>query len=248
MGKGARVIAISEFVADYALRTYGVAPDKLRVIPRGVDIDRFDPAKVDAGRIETLRTAWNIKKDTRVILMPGRLTRWKGQLVLVRALTQMRRRDFACVIVGGGIDSAFGQEVAKEIRQAGLQDNIAIFDTCRDMPAAYALADIVCVPSTRPEGFGRVVIEAQAMGTPVIATDHGGAKETVIQGETGWLVAPGDAGALAGAIEEVLSLSTERREILAERASAHIRAHFTTRDMTEKTLAVYRQVLKKAST
>jgi glycosyltransferase involved in cell wall biosynthesis len=243
MAGGARIIAISDFVADYAQNTYGVARESLRVIPRGVDIEKFEPSRVTAERIEALRRAWNLSDNISVILMPGRITRWKGQSVLVQALAKINRRDFVCVIVGSGKDSAYGQELLREIRQAGMDRNIALFDTCRDMPAAYALASMVIVPSTRPEGFGRVVIEAQAMGAPVIASNHGGARETVIQGQTGWLTRPGDAEDLAQAIRNVMLLTPSQRQSHAMRARAHIHAHFTTADMTAKTLAVYRELL-----
>ena len=245
MAKGARVIAISAFVADYAERTYGVARDRMRVIARGVDMAAFDPQKVTPERVEALRQAWNLREGMPLILLPGRLTRWKGQSVLVRALAQMKRRDFMCVIVGGGKKTRYGQELAREIAQAGLAANVAIFDTCRDMAAAYCLADIVVVPSTRPEGFGRVVIEAQAMGAAVVASNHGGAKETVVPGETGWLTAPGDAGELAAALEKIMGLSPAARGALAARAMAHIRQNFTVETMTAKTLAVYRELLQK---
>ena len=247
MAKGARVIAISDFVADYAARTYGVTKNILRVVPRGVDIEIFDAQKVEASRIEALRSAWNLKDHKNTILLPGRLTRWKGHLVLVRALALLKQRDFVCVIVGGGKDTPYGLEVAREIKKAGLENNVVLFDTCRDMPAAYCIADVVVVPSVRPEGFGRVVIEAQAMGVPVIAANHGGAKETVIQGKTGWLTTPGDAEELARTIESVLSLSPKEREAYAARAVAHIRKHFTTASMTSKTIEIYRELLHKSA-
>jgi glycosyltransferase involved in cell wall biosynthesis len=192
-----------------------------------------------------LRRAWNLQADTPVILMPARLTRWKGQLVLVKALARLQRRDFLCIIVGGGRESRFGLELAQAIKQENLTQNVAIFDTCRDMPAAYSLADVVVVPSTRPEGFGRVVIEAQAMGAPVIATRHGGAMETVIPGETGWLTAPNDVEELAQALDRALSLSPHARQTISARATTHIRTQFTTANMTGKTLAVYRELLQK---
>lgn len=245
MGKGARVIAISDFVAEYAERTYGVARDVMRVIPRGVDIEKFDPERVSPERIEALRRAWNLTGRMPVILMPGRITRWKGQSVLVKALAHVGRRDFVCVIVGDGKDSRYGKELAQEIEKARLGKNVTIVDTCRDMPAAYCLADIVVVPSTRPEGFGRVVIEAQAMGAAVIASNHGGARETVVQGKTGFLTAPGSIGELTEALDRVLAMSPDERRALATRAIAHIRTNFTTEAMTSKTLAVYRELLQK---
>jgi lipid-A-disaccharide synthase len=244
MAKGERVIAISDFVADYAERTYGVPRDVMRTIPRGVDIESFEPSRVAHERIDALRQTWNLPQNIPVILMPGRLTRWKGQSVLVQALALINRRNFVCIVVGGGKDSVYGQEVLRDIQQSGLEKNVVLFDTCRDMPAAYALADIVVVPSTRPEGFGRVVIEAQAMGTPVIASNHGGAKETVIPGETGWLTAPGSSEDLANAIRKVMLMTPDERHVHGIRARKHIHAHFTTANMADKTLAVYRELLQ----
>jgi lipid-A-disaccharide synthase len=245
MGKGERVIAISEFVADYAVRTYGVPQDILTVVPRGVDTDTFDPDKVAPERVDALKKAWGLEKRGPVILLPGRLTRWKGHLVLIRALAKLKRRDFLCLIVGGGKGGDYGKEISAEIEKRDLEKNVAVFDTCSDMAAAYLLADVVVVPSTRPEGFGRVVVEAQAMGVPVVATNHGGAKETVIQGKTGWLTAPGDAEELAEALETVLSLSPAERQAYAALAKKNIRDHFTTASMTSKTLEIYRELLQK---
>ncbi len=245
MAKGARVIAISEFVADYARRTYGVPENILRLIPRGVDIESFNPEKVGPSRIEGLRRQWNVPEGKPLILMPARLTRWKGQLVLVHALAQLKDRDFLCVIVGGGKDTPYGKELAQAIAKASLNHKIVLYDTCRDMPAAYCLASLVVAPSTRPEGFGRTVIEAQAMGTPVIATSHGGARETVIEGETGWLTPPNDEKALAQAIDFVLAMPMQEKAAFGERARAHIKANFTTELMTLKTLSVYRELLKE---
>ncbi len=243
MARGLRVIAISDFVGEYAQKTYGVLAEKLRVIPRGVDIEQFDPAAVSADRIATLRQEWHLPEGKPVIMLPGRLTRWKGQLVLIDALAKLGRRDITCAIVGGGSKS-FRQEIEQAADKRGLGALVHVYENCRDMPAAYMLADIVVSPATRPEGFGRVIAEAQAMGRPVIATDHGGARETIIPGKTGWLVAPGNAEALAKAIDEALALKPEEREAMAAQSIAHIRQNFTTKAMTDATLAVYRELLQ----
>jgi glycosyltransferase involved in cell wall biosynthesis len=125
---------------------------------------------------------------------------------------------------------------------------VEIVDECRDMPAAYMLADVVVSASTSPEGFGRVVVEAQAMGRPVVATNHGGARETVEPGRTGWLVPPGDARALADAIAEALRLTPEERIAHAARAADHVRRNFDTATMAARTLDVYQEVLFPAAT
>jgi len=125
----------------------------------------------------------------------------------------------------------------------GLGPVVQMVDDCRDMPAAFMLADVVVSASTEPEGFGRVIVEAQAMGRPVIATDHGGARETVVPGRTGWLVPPGDARALAEAISEAMKLGPEARIAHAEGAIEHVRRHFNAVSMAARTLQVYDEVL-----
>ena len=115
------------------------------------------------------------------------------------------------------------------------------------MPAAYMLADVVVSASSNPEGFGRVIVEAQAMGRPAIATDHGGARETIVPGITGWLVPPRDPAALAAAIDEALSLAADERQQLAERSIAHIAARYTGEAMCAATIGVYEELLFRHS-
>ena len=241
MAKGERVIAISHFVANHVVDTYRVPRAILRVIPRGVDIAQFDTASVNPARIIALRQAWRLDPQRPVIMLPGRISGWKGHDILIAAVAQLHNPALQVILVGGG-DRAGMQDIDRLIDQHGLGAQIKQVDTCRDMPAAYLLADIVVSPATRPEGFGRVIIEAQAMGRLVIATGHGGACETIIPGETGWLVPPRDATALANAIREALALPPEQKTYRTARAVAHIREHFTTKAMTDATLAVYREL------
>ena len=114
------------------------------------------------------------------------------------------------------------------------------------MPAAYMLADVVVSASTDPEAFGRVAAEAQAMGRPVIATDHGGARETVLPGKTGWLVPPGDPSALVDALDEALAMTAEQRSSMACNAIGHVNLNFSRTKMCAETLQVYREVLNTA--
>lgn len=244
MAKGARVIAISNYVGEHAARVYGVGEDRLRVIHRGVDISYFDPSKIDANRQDALKHFWPWHEGRRTIVLPGRLTRWKGHAVLIEALALARQPNIQCFFVGSG-DDAYRYELERLISQHHQHGVIHIVDNCNDMPAAYSLADVVISASTRPEGFGRVIIEAQAMGCPVIVTNHGGARETVEQGVNGWLVPPHDAQALATAITKALSVSQKERTHMTEHAIAHILTHFTTSIMTDRTLAVYDEVSRE---
>jgi glycosyltransferase involved in cell wall biosynthesis len=129
------------------------------------------------------------------------------------------------------------------IERLGLIGMFRIIDGCNDMPAAYMLSNLVISASTDPEGFGRVIVEAQAMGRPVIATDHGGARETIMPGLTGWLVPPGDPPALAETIREVLSLDGGERAAFARRAMSHIASSYTRDMMCARTIDVYEELL-----
>ena len=244
MTRGERVIAISNFIASQIQETYHVAPEKIRVIHRGVDLAEFDPLRVTDERMIHFAGRWRLPDGMKIILLPGRLSRWKGQRVLIEALKRLGRRDVSCLLLGAGQGhGAYQRRIEAQIKRARLQDVVRILDHCPDMAAAYKLSDVVVSASTRPEAFGRVVAEAQAMGRPVIATDHGGTLETVIRDETGWLVPPGDPDALAAALDKALSLDGAARERLAQRAMAHIRQHFTNDEMCQKTLAVYAEVM-----
>jgi len=245
MARGDRVIAISDFIGRQIVTRYGVDADRVRVIPRGVDVALFDPAAVTGRRVIQLSEQWRVPDDASVVMLPGRLTRWKGHLVLIEALARLEdRAGLRCILVGSEQGrTGYVAEIKAEIARRGLDSMVQIAGESRDMPAAFMLADVVVSASTEAEGFGRVIAEAQAMGRPVIATDHGGARETVIPGKTGWLVPPGDASALAQALREALAMDRRAREALAARAIGHIRADYTKEIMCARTLALYQELL-----
>lgn len=248
MARGERIIAISNFIADHLTQTYGVPAERIRVIQRGIDLDAFDPAHVFPGRIIQLAEAWRLPDGVPVIMLPARLTRWKGHTVLIEALARLRQRQpgrpLRCLFVGADQGRiAYRRELEERARRHGLADVVQIVDECRDMPAAYMLADVVVSASTDPEAFGRVAVEAQAMGKPVIVTNHGGARETVVENSTGLLTPPGDAGALANALEQALALTTAEREALGQRAIDNARRKFSKQQMCDRTLNVYHELL-----
>ena len=244
MARGDRVIAISDFIADHVRRNYGVGDERLRVVPRGIDLEVFDPARVNSERIVQLAGKWRLPDGVPVVMLPGRLTRWKGQAALIDALTVLGRRDVCCLLVGDDQGRhGYRKELERRIRTRGLDGVVRIVGHCDDMAAAYMLADAVVSASLDPEAFGRVAVEAQAMGRPTIVTDHGAARETVLAGETGWLTPPGNAGALARALEAALALDADARETLAARAMPRVRAKFSKQAMCDRTLAIYRELL-----
>ncbi|MGZ9108904.1 MAG: glycosyltransferase family 4 protein [Micavibrio sp.] len=245
IAKGERVIAISAFVAQYLTENFGLDGRTIRTIHRGIALEKFHPTAVSAERMIKLTREWRLPDGANIIMLPGRLTRWKGHLVLIEAMQKLNRQDVFCVLIGSDQGrSDYTQELETAIRDRGLEGRVRIVEHCNDMPAAYMLANVVVSASTDPEGFGRIPIEAQAMGRPVIATDHGGARETIRRGETGWLIPPGNAEALSKAITEALSLTPNQRAILATRAMAHIAENFTREKMAYETLNVYAELLE----
>ena len=244
MCRGDRVIAISNFIAGHIRRLYGIEASRIRVIHRGVDLDRFDSSRVSAERVVALANAWRLSDGLPVVMLPGRLTRWKGQTIFIEAIARLGRRDIRCLLVGSHQGrTGYKSELEALIEKHDLGEIVRIVDNCKDMPAAYMLSDVVVSASTDPEAFGRVVAEAQALGRPVIASDHGGARETVIEGKTGWLVPPGDVDGLKDAIDRALSLDPSARKLTAIDAVENVRAHFSKASMCAKTLDVYNEVL-----
>ena len=243
---GERVIAISNYVAEYLRQHYKLDNRTIRLIPRGIPIEKFHPTAVTPERLITLAQEWRIPDSANIVMLPGRLTRWKGHMVLIEAMERLQKKDLFAVIIGsdqGRIE--YRKELEEEIKQRGLEGRVRMVDHCNDMPAAYMLSTIVVCPSTDPEGFGRVPVEAQAMGRPIIASDHGGAQETILRGQTGWLVPPSDSNSMAMAIEEALSLTPTQRSMLATRAMAHVAENFTKAHMADRTLDVYAELLRE---
>lgn len=247
MARGDVVIANSQFIADRIRVEHADLAPSVVVIPRGLDVDALTPAAVGADRVAALRAAWGLDGDARpIILMPGRLTRWKGQAVMIEAFAYLANSDAVLVMPGDEQGrSAYRDDLEGLIAAAGLGDRARLPGHCADMPAAYALADVVVSASIEPEAFGRVAAEAQAMGRPVIATDHGGARETVQNGVTGRLVPPGDASALADAVAAMFALSAQERAAMGEAGAKRARTLFSVAAMQGATLRVYEGLLRE---
>ena len=257
MVRGAAVIANSRYTAELIRVRYRTAAEKIAIIPRGTDLDRFDPKNVDPARRNSLRQAWRIGRDKRIVLNLARLTGWKGQRVLIEAaaLPPLAGRADTMLVLAGDAQGRdqYRLELERLIETRGLEERVRIVGHCDDAPAALALADIAIVASTEPEAFGRTAIEAAAMGVPVVATALGATEETVLAPpavtpaeRTGWLVRPGDATALAEAIGEALRLPAPERILLGARARRHAES-FTTEAMQDATLALYDRLLARAA-
>lgn len=246
---GRPLIAISDFIAHHLVREYGVDENFITVVPRGVDLAMFDPEAVASARMIKLASEWRLPDDGPVVMLPGRLTSWKGQELVIDALAVLAASDrlpqnLRCLLVGPGSGaSSYRERLQNKVAALGLQGHVQIIEDCRDIVAAYMVTDVVVSASTRPEAFGRIVAEGQAMGRPVVAPAHGAAPEILLPGVTGWLFTPGDAPSLAGALVQALSLSVDQRADMARAARAHIFENYSRQAMTDTTLALYESAL-----
>ena len=248
MARGDAVIANSAFTADAIRGAYGdwsfFEEHRLVTIPRGADLSDFDAGALTDERRAAARAT--LGEGGYRVLLPGRLTPWKGQRVLIDAARLLREQAACPDIVVALVGSAQGRDgyegdLRQMIETHGLQDTVRLAGHWDDMPAAYDWADVVVSASTRPEAFGRVAVEAMAMGRPVIASAHGGALETVTDEQTGLLVPPGEPTPLAQGIEALSDAALRAR--LGAAGQARARARFSTEAMTSATLSVYRSLL-----
>lgn len=244
MGKGDLMIANSDYVRNYAIKNYNVPHDKIKCIYRGLNIHDFDPALISKQKIAAFKRKWNLPKDKKLIIMPARLTRWKGQEFLLKALRYVESLDYCCVFIGGDQGrTKYKEGLLSYADIHDLSDKIHFIDHCTDMPTAYAASEFILSLSLDPEAFGRVIIEAQAMGKAVILTDNGAAYENVLPSQTGFLIKAGDEKALAQKIEMLLKLPIEDREELAHIARNFIINNFNEEMMCVKTLQIYKKLL-----
>ena len=252
MTRGDLVIANSDYTRDHLQAEHAVDAAKLATIPRGVDLERFDPGAVSADRVEALRQAWGLEGDGRTrILLAGRLTRIKGHLTIVEAarrLARQGRRDFLILFAGDDQGrTGYAAEIQDAIVAAGLGEAIRIVGHCDDMPAAYLLADVAILPTVVPESFGRAAVEPQVMGRPVIASAHGGVTETILADKTGWLVPVGDAAAWAEALARAIDIGPLARAEIGKLGRERARQLYSVDAMCAATLAAYGRLLQASA-
>lgn len=255
MARGDVVIANSRYTAELIAARYATPRSRIAVVHRGVDCSAFDPGAIAADRVARLRESWGLARHQRIVLHAARLTRWKGQSVLIDAVAELKRLgqwQSAVAVLAGDAQGRTGyvQQLQAQIGRAGLGEQVRLVGHVEDIAAAYLAAHVSVVASTEPEAFGRAAAEAAAVGCPVIATQIGAPCEIVAAQPlapnaqiTGWLVPPGDAGKLARTLGEALGLSPQQRAEMGARARQRVLANFTTAAMQRQTLAVYDRLL-----
>jgi glycosyltransferase involved in cell wall biosynthesis len=250
------VITPSNFAAAPVMARHKIPRERVTIIPRSIDVAAFDPAAVDAARVEAVRNAWGIAQTARILLVPGRVAPWNGQLILpdvARLLLEGGVSDFVFVLAGEHRSyRKYARAVAKEAEVKGVQAFIRFTGHCRDMPAAFAAADTVVVPAIEAPVFGRVVAQAQAMGRPVVTSDIGILPEHVAappempeEVRTGWVAKAGDAGEFAHALGEAFALDETAYGTMAERARHFAEYMFSPRNAVAATHAVYGALLAR---
>lgn len=241
---GPLVIANSEFIRDHIETVYGYPADRILVAARGIEPGLFDPATISAEKKAAIRAEFEIANGEPMLVMVSRITGWKGHAVLIDALARLIDRPWRLVLVGSGNERVVA-DLETSIKDSGLYAKVEFTGSRRDVPALLATADLAFSASTEPEAFGRAAIEAQAMETPIIATDHGGSRETVLPGRTGWLVPPADPEALATAIAEALS-DPARLVEMGRAGRAHVLENYTTTRMLEREFLAYSRLMDAA--
>ncbi|MGO9486742.1 MAG: glycosyltransferase family 4 protein [Rhodomicrobium sp.] len=272
MARGDAVICNSQYTAKLVCERHPDAAARVGVIYRGVDLKSFDPAAVSPERVRAVREAWRVPQGKRIVLVPARLTRWKGQKVLIDAAAQLLSRgeypDAVFVLAGDEQGrSSFKAELEAAIQAHGLGGRVIVPGHCSDMPAAFKASAFTVLPSIEAEAFGRSAIESQAMGCPVIASNIGAFPETVTpepgilehagsgQGgaDTGrpacppspgpWLFEPGNAAALCDSLRYALALDNGPLEALRQRGMERVRREFSKRALQLQSLTVYDRLL-----
>lgn len=246
MLKGEKIIAVSHFVKQHILANYKISEDKIVVIHRGVDYHYFDPKNVTEEKLQKYQKKYDIPTDVPIILLPSRMTNWKGHHILVEALGKLKHRNFYCLMVGDlSKHPNYATRVKSLINSLKLQSKIQIFGSENDMLGLYGIADLILSTSIEPEAFGRTIAEGQAMEKMVIATNIGGATETIADQETGFHVKPNDINDLIQKLDHCLSLiNTDEGRKIQKAARTAVINNFSLELMLSKTFDLYNSMLK----
>jgi glycosyltransferase involved in cell wall biosynthesis len=256
LARGDRVIAPSTYVSRAMIERYKLPPERITVIPRAVDTAVFSPAAVSADRIAALKRVWAVLPEMRVVLVPGRIAPWNGQMSVIdaaRLLVANGNRNIAFVFAGEETrHPRYAHAVRKQARMHGIDTLCRFVGHCPDMPAALGAADVVVVAALEPPLSGRAAAEAQAMGRPLVTTTVGMLPENVLtpprmkdELRTGWLVRPGNIGEMARAIGAALSLDVTAYEALGARARQFAEFMFSPQSVAEAIRGVYTSLLAR---
>ena len=247
------IIAGSNFIFNHINEHYqkylSPSKKKLLVIFRGINLEYFNLKNVSEKKSNALAQNWNIDNNDFIILLPGRLTKWKGHEVFIEALNLLinkyNKNNFHAVILGSDQGRRiYSKKLSLLSERYRLNKKLTFIQSCKEMPVAYKLANLVISSSIEPEAFGRVAVEAQAMNRPIIASNLGGSKETVLNGKSGLLYGPKDHNELASIINKVMEMSQESLVSMGEEGRKNVEKKFNVDQMCQTTFTEYKKLLK----
>ena len=247
------IIAGSNFIFSHINENYGDfflnRKRKLLVIFRGINANYFNPQKISLSKIEKFSKKNSIDRNKFIILLPGRLTFWKGQKIFIEALKllseQNNNQPFEGIIIGGDQGkSVYKKQLIALVERYRLKKIIKFIDHCDEMPVAYKIANLVCSCSSEPEAFGRVSVEAQSMGIPIVASDIGGSTETIVKDKTGFLFKSGDSNALTNAIIMVMQKDYNSLKSIGFEGRKNILKKFDVDKMCHTTFTEYKKLIE----
>ena len=245
------IIAGSNFIFSHINKNYSKylsLKKKFLVIFRGINVDYFDPTTTTETQEKKLLVDWQVDKSKKIILMPGRLTPWKGQEMFIEALSLVNKElgyeSFYAVILGNDQGrSVYTKKLKRLAEQHRLTSQLRFIDHCRNMPVAYKISDLIVSASIEPEAFGRVAVEAQSMKKPVLASNIGGSNETLENNKTGFLFEAGNSMSLSNKILKVLNLDESTLKSMGIEGRKNIIKKFNVEKMCFSTYAEYKKLL-----
>ncbi len=251
MVKSDVLIAGSNFIFSHISENYQKflnSKKKFLVIFRGINTEYFDSDTIKKKDIDKLKATWKIEDNKKIILLPGRLTAWKGQEMFIEAINFFKQSnpelDFVAVILGDDQGrTVFRKKLERLVEQFNLTQNIKFVDNCNVMPVAYYISDVIVSSSIEPEAFGRVSVEAQAMKKPIIASNIGGSKETVIDNKTGLLFESGNPKSLCDKLNEIIKLDTLTLDLMGREGRKNVINRFNIEKMCLNTYSEYKKLV-----
>ena len=245
------IIAGSNFIFSHIKENYSKYlsnKKKFLVIFRGINTEYFNPKKIKESDKNLLKKKWNITDEKKIILLPGRLTEWKGQEMFIEAISLLKKNlselEFIAVILGSDQGrKIYKKKLIRLVEQHRLSGNVIFVDHLELMPIAYEISTVIVSSSIEPEAFGRVSVEAQSMEKPIVASNIGGSNETIINDKTGFLFKAGDSKNLSEKLKEVLNLSELTLNGIGAEGRKNIIAKFNVEKMCNTTYSEYKKLI-----
>ena len=251
MTRSELIIAGSNFIFNHINQNYQKYLDsqkKLMVIFRGINLEYFNMNNTLEKKLNILASNWKINKKNFIILLPGRLTKWKGQEIFIESLSLLiekhNKNNFHAIILGSNQGrEVYSKKLSLLVERFRLRNKITFVDSCKEMPLAYKLSDLVISSSIEPEAFGRVAVEAQAMNKPIIASDIGGSRETVLNGRSGFLYKHNDQKDLAKTINKIMEMDKQSLSLIGKQGRKNVEKKFNVDQMCQSTFTEYKKLL-----